>query len=221
MPYAVKAMPRPRSLTTGQIAAAALAVADRDGLAGMTMRAVARELGMSTMALYRYVADREELEGHVLELVLGAVDTVPPPGAHWRERLAVLAERMRAAVAGHPRVLPLTVTHRHHAPGVLRWGEAVLGVLTEAGVTGTARAVALRALTAYVIGATQQEHLGPLSGAGTEAIAALTAADFPLMAATARDARGLTVEREFRRGLELLLDGIGGSLGERPSAGAE
>jgi AcrR family transcriptional regulator len=74
-------MPRPRTLTHAQVASAALAVIDRDGLPALSMRAVAKDLGMSTMALYRYVDDREELEGLVVELVLSAVDTGPPaPG---------------------------------------------------------------------------------------------------------------------------------------------
>ena len=78
-------MPRPRSLTPDQLASAALAVLDREGLAGLSMRAVAKELGMSTMALYRYVDDREELEGLVVERVLSAVDTTPPePGTPGR-----------------------------------------------------------------------------------------------------------------------------------------
>jgi AcrR family transcriptional regulator len=65
-------VPRPRSLTPDQLAVAALAVIDRDGLAGLTMRAVATQLGVSTMGLYRYVRDRRELEALVVELVLGA-----------------------------------------------------------------------------------------------------------------------------------------------------
>ncbi|WP_019630493.1 TetR/AcrR family transcriptional regulator [Actinomadura atramentaria] len=202
-------MPRRRSLTTAQIAAAALAVLDRDGPAGLSMRAVAAETGVSTMALYRYVADREELEGLMVDAVFGAVDAAPPPGP-WRERVAVLAERVRAAVAAHPAIIPLTVAHRHRSPAMLRWSEAVLAVLTEAGQTGAARVVALRALTAYVIGAVQLEHLGPLAGPGTDALAALPADAFPLLAATARAAAAVSVEREFHRGLALLLDGLDG-----------
>ncbi|GHJ12712.1 MULTISPECIES: TetR/AcrR family transcriptional regulator [unclassified Micromonospora] len=63
-----------------QLADAALAVLDRDGLAGLTMRAVGAQLGTSTMGLYRYVADRDELESLVVERVLDRVDTRPPVG---------------------------------------------------------------------------------------------------------------------------------------------
>jgi AcrR family transcriptional regulator len=203
-------MPRPRSLTQDQLASAALAVLDREGLAGLSMRAVAQELGMSAMGLYRYVDDREELERIVVELVLGSVDAEPPePGAPWRERIEVMARRLRDAVGAHPAVVPLTITHRHRSLGVLRWSETVLGVLADAGVEGEQRVVALRGLLSYVIGAIQLEHLGALSGPGTAAISGLPAADFPHLAETARCARDVGPDQEFLGGLALLLDGLG------------
>ncbi|MEW2622138.1 TetR/AcrR family transcriptional regulator C-terminal domain-containing protein [Streptomyces sp. NPDC048106] len=202
-------MPRPRSLSHDQLAAAALAVLDRDGLAGLSMRAVAKELGMSTMALYRYVRDRDELELLVVEFALGAVDTgAPPEDLPWRERIEILMRRMRDTLSAHPSVVPLTMTHRHHSRALLRWSETVLAVLTGAGFDGERRVVALRSLIAYVNGALQLEHLGALSGAGTTAISALSPDEFPLMAATARSARRVDPEREFSGGLTVLLRGL-------------
>jgi AcrR family transcriptional regulator len=203
-------MPRPRSLSHARLASAALAVIDRDGLTGLSMRSVAKELGMSTMALYRYVDDREELERLVVDLVLGTVDTEPPgPEASWQERIEVLVRRLRDAVAAHPEIVPLTVTHRHRSLAGLRWSESVLGVLTEAGFDGDQRVVALRGLLGYVIGAIQLEHLGPLAGEGTVAIAELPPDAFPHMTETARDARKVSADREFLGGLALLLRGLG------------
>ncbi|MFD9728240.1 TetR/AcrR family transcriptional regulator C-terminal domain-containing protein [Streptomyces sp. NPDC059072] len=202
-------MPRPRSLTPARLAAAALAVIDRDGLTGLSMRAVAAELGISTMALYRYVQDRGELEALVVELVLSAVDSTPPaPGRPWQDRIAELVARLRGAVAAHPAVLPLVLTHRHRSSSVMGWGETLLGVLTEAGIGPEERIVALRALLAYVIGAVQQEHLGALSGAGTAAIAELPPERFPYLTEAARGAPALTPDREFDGGLALLLRGL-------------
>lgn len=204
-------MPRPRSLTQDQLASAALAVIDRDGLAGLSMRAVAQKLGMSTMGLYRYVHDREELERLVVELVLGATGAGPPdPGGSWRERIEVMVRRLRDAVAAHPEVVPLIITHRHHSLGVLRWSETVLNILVEAGVEGERQVIALRGLLSYVIGAIQLEHLGALSGPGTTAITELPPDVFPHMKETARHAQQVGAEREFLGGLALLLDGIGG-----------
>lgn len=201
-------MPRPRSLTHDQIAAAALAVIDREGLAGLSMRAVGGELRMSTMALYRYVRDREQLEGLVVAGVLASAELATPPEALWTERLTLLVERVRAAVAAHPSVVPLLLQHRHDSTASLAWGEAMLGVLTEAGFSGVQRVVAFRCMLSYLIGALQVEHFGPLSGTGTVAIAQLPSTDYPYLAATARDARAVPPEQEFGQGFAILLRGL-------------
>lgn len=206
-------MPRPKSLTQAQIAAAALAVVDRDGLAALSMRAVASELGMGTMSLYRYVTDRAQLEDLVIDLVLTGVDLTPPPGP-WPRRITALAERVRVALAEHPAVVPLTFTRRHGSTGTLRFGEQVLQILTEAGFTGRGRVIALRSLNAYIIGAIQQEHLGALSGPGTIALAALPPEEYPQLTENARTARAVPPDEEFGQGLDLLIRGLQTSLGK-------
>jgi len=155
------------------------------------------------------VHDRRELEALVVELVLGAVDTTPPPaGEDWRERVRAMVGRVRAAVGAHPEVVPLTLTHRHSSPSLMRWSEGVLAVLGEGGLGGRDRAIALRCLLGYVIGAIQLEHLGPLAGAGTAAMAALPRAQFPHLADTARHARSIGADDEFEGGLDVLLRGL-------------
>ncbi|OXM61804.1 MULTISPECIES: TetR/AcrR family transcriptional regulator [Amycolatopsis] len=201
-------MPRPRSLTTEQIAAAALAVLDREGLDALSMRTVAGELGMGTMSLYRYVSDRDQLEGLVVELVLRAIDLTVPRGSAGR-RLSVLADRVRVAVSRHPAVVPLLLIHRHRAPSSTRWGETMLSVLTDAGITGKRRAIAFRAIMGYVFGALQVEHFGALSGPGTAALAELPPEEFPILSETAAQARSIPPEEEFRQGFAILLRGLG------------
>ncbi|MFD4197708.1 MULTISPECIES: TetR/AcrR family transcriptional regulator [Amycolatopsis] len=201
-------MPRPRSLTTTQIATAALAVLDREGLDALSMRTVAKELGMGTMSLYRYVSDRDELEGLVVDLVLQAIDVTVPRGSA-AERLSVLADRVRIAVSRHPAVVPLLLMHRHRVPSSIRWGETMLTVLTDAGLTGKRRAIAFRTIVGYVFGALQVEHFGALSGAGTAALADLPPEEFPILSETAAQARSIPPEEEFRQGFDILLRGLG------------
>ncbi|MEU8135045.1 TetR/AcrR family transcriptional regulator [Streptodolium elevatio] len=201
-------MPRPRSLTNPQIAAAALRVLDRDGLDGLTMRAVATELGMGTMSVYRYVADRAQLEALVVDHVLAGVDTTVPAAEPRGRQVAVLAERVRTVVGAHTAVVPLILAHRHTSPASMRWGDAVLGVLADAGLGPARRVVAFRALLAYVFGALQVEHFSPLAGPGTAALAELDPADHPHLASTAREAQGIGPDEEFRGGLEILLRGL-------------
>ncbi|OZM81810.1 TetR/AcrR family transcriptional regulator [Pseudonocardia sp. MH-G8] len=200
-------MPRPRSLTDDQLVTAALAVVDRDGLAALTMRTVARELGVATMGLYRYVADRQALEVLVVEYVYGSVDLVLPPTG-WQDRLRVLLDRVRVAVARHPAVVPLVLRHRQAARASLRLIEAMLEVLTDGGHEGVDRVLAQRTLIGYLLGFLQSEHSAALSGPGTIVLSELSADEYPLLARTASDARAVPPDEEFRRGLDIVLRGL-------------
>jgi AcrR family transcriptional regulator len=194
-------------LTRPAIAAAALAVIDRAGLHALTMRAVAGELGMATMSLYRYVADREELEALVVDHVLTGLDLSIPAG-DWPDQVTALLERAREVVCAHRDVVPLLVRHRHASPASLRWIETMLTVLDTAGFAGRRRVLAQRTLVSFLIGALQNEYHGPLSGAGTAAMAGLSTSDFPLLAATAAEARLVPAEEEFHEGLRIVLRGL-------------
>jgi AcrR family transcriptional regulator len=200
-------VPRPRSLTRPQIATATLAVIDRDGLGALTMRTVAKELGMATMSLYRYVSDRGELEALVVDHVLAGVD-LSVPAASWQDQVSALLDRMRAAVRGHRDLVPLVIRHRHSSRASLRWIEAMLAVLTDAGFAGRDRVVAQRTLVGYLLGALQNEYYGPLTGSGTAAMSELSTTDFPLLAETAGEGRLVSPDEEFRRGLEIVVRGL-------------
>lgn len=209
MLYAVKPpMPRPKSLSSDDIASAALRIVDRDGLAALSMRSVAEELGVGTMSLYRYVADREQLESQVVDRVLRDVDLSVSTRLGWRARVSTLVERVRGVVVEHPEVIPLLLVHRASSEHSTRWGEAVLRELSEAGFTGTRRVIAFRTLLAYLIGALQLGHLSALEGEGTRALAALPTSDYPVLSETARHAQRVDAESEFRHGLAIVLQGL-------------
>jgi hypothetical protein len=181
------------------------------------MRALAAELGMGTMSAYRYVDGREALERLVVDRVLSTLEFEVSEVLPWEVRLVELADRVRCAVAAHPSVLPLLVAHRHSCEALRRFGETVLAIFADAGVDGVERVLAFRALLSYVVGALQMEQLGPLSGAGTNVLAALPATHYPRLSETARRARSVPVELEFREGLAILLEGVKSRL--RVSAG--
>lgn len=201
-------MPRPRTLTDLSIATAALAVIDRDGLASLSMRTVAGELGIGTMSLYRYIEDREALEKLVVDLVLGAVDPKLPAQMPWRKRIMLLAARIRSAVGAHPAIVPLFMAHRHSSRSVMRCAEVFLMALTDGGFKGKQRVVALRTLVSYINGALQAQYRGPLTGKGTTVLANLSDIEYPLLAETARHAHHVTPDEEFQRGLEIVLHGL-------------
>jgi AcrR family transcriptional regulator len=199
-------VPRPRSLTTERLASATLAVIDRDGLDALTMRAVAKELGMATMSLYRYVTDKDELEVLVVDHVLAGIDLAVPPG-DWRDRITEVLSRVRKAVVAHSATVPLLLRHRHAVPASLVLIEAMLAILADAGFAGERRVIAQRTITAYVFGMLLNEHHGALAGAGTAAMA--TQEQFPLLAETAAVAKEVAGDAEFHKGLEIVLRGLG------------
>lgn len=201
-------MPRRRSLSTEQIADAALTVLERDGAAAVSMRAVARELGAGTMSLYRYVSGRDELDGLMLGRVLAGVDTDVPPSTPWDQRITILARRVRRVVRGRPAVVPLMLTRRAGNPTAALWAEAVMAALADGGFAAPDRVVAFRTIVSYLVGTVQFDHYGPLSGPGTAAIAALPPDRFPHLADTAAHARQVSADDEFERGLAAVLAGL-------------
>lgn len=117
-----------RSLTVDGIAAAAVELADAGGLDAVTMRSVARAVGSSAPGLYRYVASREELVGHMVDRVSADLDH-PTPSAAWLEDLLVVTERQVALHRAHPWLAAASAVPAPlgpHALDHLEWGLRVL-----------------------------------------------------------------------------------------------
>lgn len=97
---------RQQQLTTPEIVSVALRVVDRDGLAGLSMRSLAKELGCDPMAVYRHISGREELLTRISALVLSGI-VVPPASLDTREWLRQLAANLRSALHDHPEAVIL------------------------------------------------------------------------------------------------------------------
>jgi AcrR family transcriptional regulator len=203
-------------LSTERIVRTAVRIADAEGLDALSMRRVATELGTGAMSLYRYVDDRRQLEELVVSTVLGHVDVDvgAEAGAEWYERVAALLDEARRTIEAHPAAVPLVLTTRHMSPGALRWAEAMMTALDAAGFDGHQRVLAFRTLVSHLLGSVQYAHYGPLSGTGTAAIADLPAAEFPVLAATAAQARTMARDDEFRAGVATVLRGLGADIAE-------
>ncbi len=114
------------------ITRAAVELADRTGLDGLTMRRLAGELGVATAALYRHFDDREQLLAAMVELVLDAPS--PPPGelSGWRARLRHEAQREWQLYRRHPWVLPVLARVRPPlGPGLLDTLERTMSAFGE------------------------------------------------------------------------------------------
>lgn len=115
------------------IVAAAIETADRDGLAALSMRRLAQQLGVDAMSIYYHVRDKDALLGEMADAVVAQIDAgAVPAGGPWTERLRALITASRAAMARHPwaaRVLegrdaptPATMIHLERVLAIMRGG---------------------------------------------------------------------------------------------------
>jgi AcrR family transcriptional regulator len=121
---------RPARRSRSQIAAAAIAIADREGLDAVSMRRVAAELGTGAASLYRYVDNRED----VLDLMsdaVGAEYDLSGPTGDWRADLVSAGEQMRAIMLRHPWLASLLPVRAPLGPHGLALLESVLTALAE------------------------------------------------------------------------------------------
>jgi AcrR family transcriptional regulator len=145
--------PRP-SVNTERIARVAIEVADADGLEAVTMQRIAREIGLTTMALYRYVSGKSELIDLMID---SASDSAAPifgkPSSPWSDRLKEWARRCLAIYREHPWFLEATSTRRSiMGPNELAWMESAVAMLAESGLAPEDRHSAFLALIAHVRG---------------------------------------------------------------------
>jgi AcrR family transcriptional regulator len=144
--------PQP-ALTASQIARVAIQVADAESLEAVTMQRVARELKVTTMALYRYFPGKADL----LDLMIDSVPDSPinfgKPSLPWSARLKTWATRCRAIYRDHPWFLQATSVRRSiMGPNELSWMEAALDILAESGLAPQDRYPAFLALIGHVRG---------------------------------------------------------------------
>ena len=82
-----------RGLSHDRIVSAAMEIADRDGLPAVTMQAVAKSLGFTTMSLYRYVSNKDELMTLMQDAAMRGLAELPSEGG-WEDRLRTWAEKL-------------------------------------------------------------------------------------------------------------------------------
>ena len=119
---------RPAQRSRAEITAAAVAIADREGLDAVSMRRVAAELGTGAASLYRYLDTREDLLDLMTDAVTGEFSLVPPTG-DWAADLVAVGEQMRAIIRRHPWLVTVVTTRPVLGPHGLAVLEHVLEVL--------------------------------------------------------------------------------------------
>lgn len=111
----------------------ALALADEEGLEGLTIRRLAQRLGVTPMALYWHFKNKDELHVALVDRVWSLVDTKVDPAAPWYDRLRTLMESVVGVLRVHPSAAQLLMTAWIDAPYCYDSMEAALAILAEGG----------------------------------------------------------------------------------------
>lgn len=212
-------LPR-QKLSRERVLAAALRLADEEGIEAVSMRRLGQALGVEAMSLYKHVAGKEDILDGIADLVMEEVE-VPSRDLPWRAALSQSAISTHRALLRHPWASAVLESRRNPGPTRLRYLDTVVSILLDAGFTLHDVARAFMAVDSHVYGFTLQVLAWPfdLRDAPEEAarMANETFGDaYPglrAMAGLAASEPGVPVELEF--GLDLILDGL-----ERRLAGA-
>lgn len=205
-------------LTRERIVDAAAAVADRDGLAGVSMRSVGKQLGVEAMSLYHHIAGKEQLLDELADWVFTRIEP-PGPNVGWREGMTACAHSARAALTAHPWGLTLAESRRAAGPAVLAHHDAVLGCLRRGGFSLALAAHAFSVIDAYVYGFVLTEQRLPFEAdekiEDYVAELALMEGAYPHLMEMVKEivvGQDYAYGDEFEHGLELVLDGLAGRL---------
>ncbi|MDG4787907.1 TetR/AcrR family transcriptional regulator C-terminal domain-containing protein [Micromonospora sp. WMMD1102] len=212
-------------LSRERVLRAAVALADEAGIESLSMRNLAQELGVVPMALYKHVANKDELLDGMIDVVVGEIGP-PAPDAGWQDAVRSRILAARQVLRRHPWA-PLAIESRNTAtPAVLGYLDSIVGTLRAGGFTTDLAHHVMHAMGSRVLGFSQElfdtsRRAGRSGTAEPEPPAAAfppeAAARFPHLAAIATAAshddasvvgQGCDDQFEFEFALDLLLDGI-------------
>lgn len=153
-------MGRPARIDRARVLSESLALADEQGLDAVTMAALAKRLGVTTMALYRHVASKADLFDGLVELLLAEA---VPPTVHelpWLERLAAYAHQLRATARRHPAAFSLLLQRPAMTAQARHVRDAISLALTDAGIPAQHADQLQRLLSTAVLGFALSEIAG-------------------------------------------------------------
>jgi TetR/AcrR family transcriptional regulator, tetracycline repressor protein len=217
-------------LTRERVIDAALSVMDAEGLDAVSMRRVAREVGVEAMSLYNHVRDKDDLLQGVCERIMAAYE-FPEGYEDWVERAKAGARSWRRLLQAHPDLLRLFAeTHGPvpSSPESMRPTEFALTMFREAGLSERDTVQAFHAFGGYIQGFVMMEG-GSIKGQNADtqhAFASEVDPDaFPVLHVVSRYFAECSADEQFEFGLDLMVRGLearasadASSAGE-PSAG--
>lgn len=205
---------KPR-LTRALVLHTALELADRDGIAVLTMRRLAQELAVEAMSLYHHVANKVDLLDGLVDLVFAEI-ALPSVEAGWKAALRARSISAYSTLLRHPWAVGLMESRTAPGPASLRHHDAVLGCLRRGGFSLAATAHAYSVLDSYIYGFALQQINLPFNTAAEAApvadrMPAVLGGGYPHLAEMAAGhvlQPGYAYADEYEVGLDLILDGI-------------
>ena len=148
-------------LSRERVLAAALSIADTEGLASLTMRRVAETLDCEPMSLYYYVADKKALLAALSRTIVGEIlaATPAPPGGEavdWRDVVRDRCLGARQVMLRHPWAPHLLASQARVPPNIYAVFEALVATMVEAGLGYELAHRAIHSLGSLVLGFTQE-----------------------------------------------------------------
>jgi AcrR family transcriptional regulator len=205
---------RPRTpLSKERVLRAAVALADAGGLEALSMRRLAKELGVEAMSLYNHVANKDEIVDGIIDLVMAEIE-LPSGDVDWKTAMRRSAISERDVLVRHRWASTTRMTRQSGGPGQFRKSDWTLRTLREAGFSPHLIYHAFHFLEAYIVGATVQQLNFPYSGDEVKELATTFLAQFPVdeypdLAEHIREHLGPhDGESGFELGLDLILDGL-------------
>ncbi len=142
-------------LNRERILAAAVALADRDGVDALSMRRVAQELGVVPMALYKHLANKEEMLGGMLDVVVGEIDP-PRTDTDWKTAVRERILSARRALLRHPWASRVMESRTEPTPTVMGYMDSMIGMFRAGGFTIDLTHHAMHAMGSRMLGFSQE-----------------------------------------------------------------
>ncbi|MEU8195988.1 TetR/AcrR family transcriptional regulator C-terminal domain-containing protein [Microbispora amethystogenes] len=198
-------------LSRQAVTAAAVALADAEGLEAVSLRRVAAALGTGPMRLYGYLDSKDDLLDLMMDAVCGEIP--PPPPGDWREELRAIARDTQRTARRHPWYVTLLGTRQPYGPNGLAYSERLFAAVARLGLPARLTVHAVDAVRAYIAGFLQLELLpGPEAEPGEEKLAYLARSvatgRYPTLAWIIAEFEAVGPDEAFAEGLERVLDGI-------------
>jgi AcrR family transcriptional regulator len=209
-----KGSARRTPLTRKRVLNAALCMADKHGIEALSMRQLAQALGVEAMSLYNHVANKEDVHNGMVDLVVGEID-VPAIGVDWKAAMRQRATSAHEVLLRHPWASMLIVSRVNVGPAMLRYVNATIGCLREAGFSYELADRAWNAIDSHIYGFTLQELNFPFdpseyAGAAQVFLPLIPVDEYPYIHALAQQVIDGTYYgvQDFEFGLGLILDGL-------------